>query len=590
MIRPAALVLLSLTLVTRVGAVDLSGLWKAKRNFGPDARGILLMERSGNAFFADFQGRTIPVPISHGELSFDAPLGGGTFRGRLLDDGAIAGHWFSPRYSALGFPFASPVLLATTGPNRWRGTVAPLDDTFTFSLQLRKRDDGSYDALLRNIERDFGNAIGARRLVLEGASVRLLDAQNRSRGQGSYDGERDSFRLDFPERGGIYEFQRDANSAFYPREKNARYSYRPPPTRDDGWRTASVEEENIDRGGIERFLQRILDMPMEDDAALQIHGILIARHGRLVVEEYFHGEHRDELHETRSAAKSVTATLIGAAMHNGAPLQLSSPVYSVMNGGSFPPDLDPRKRAMTLEHLLTNRSGFFCDDTNPEAPGNEDAMLDQESEPDYWRFALGVPLATAPGEKSVYCSINPNLALGVLAHATGESPLVTFDRLLGRPMKIDRYAWLLDPAGNPYGGGSMQFLPRDFLKFGQLMLDGGVWNGRRLLDRAFVERASSCLTRIRNLDYGLLWWGIDLPYKSRNVHAFFAGGSGGQSVIVIPELSLAVATFGGNYSTPGTITITHTLVPRFVLPSVREKGDDPHAPVEERDFTSPYGK
>ncbi|MBV9492824.1 MAG: serine hydrolase, partial [Acidobacteria bacterium] len=235
-------------------------------------------------------------------------------------------------------------------------------------------------------------------------------------------------------------------------------------------------------------------------------------------------------------------------------------------------------------------SGFFCDDTNPAAPGNEDAMLDQETQPDYWRFALDVPLVTAPGERSVYCSINPNLALGVLAHATGESPLVTFDRLLGRPMKIARYAWLLDPAGNPYGGGSAQFLPRDFLKFGQLMLDGGVWNGRRILDRAFVERASSRLTRIRNLDYGFLWWGIDLPYKSRTVHAFFAGGTGGQSVIVIPELSLAVATFGGNYSTPGTVTITHTLVPRFVLPAVREKGDDPHAPVVEREFTSPYGK
>ncbi|MBV9495003.1 MAG: hypothetical protein JOZ54_12210, partial [Acidobacteria bacterium] len=325
--RPAALVLLSLTLVTRVGAVDLSGLWKAKRNFGPDARGILLMGRSGHSFTADFQGRVLPVRTSDGELSFDAPLGGGTFRGHLLDDGAIAGHWFSPRYSALGFPFASPVLLARTSPNHWRGTVAPLDDTFTFFLQLRKRDDGSYDTVLRNLERDFGNAIGARRLVIEGSSVRLLDGQNRERSQGVYYPERDSFRLDFPERGGIYELQRDANSAFYPREKDARYSYRPPPARDDGWRTASVEEENIDRGGIERFVQRILDLPMDENAALQIHGILIARHGRLVVEEYFHGEHRDKLHETRSAAKSVTATLIGAAMHAGAPLELSSPVY-----------------------------------------------------------------------------------------------------------------------------------------------------------------------------------------------------------------------------------------------------------------------
>ena len=103
---------------------------------------------------------------------------------------------------------------------------------------------------------------------------------------------------------------------------------------------------------------------------------------------------------------------------------------------------------MTLEHLLTMSSGYFCDDTNPDAPGNEDTMLDQSDEPDYYRYTLKVPMATAPGEKSVYCSINPNLALGVVGRATGESPLDTFDRLLGAPMKIDRYGWPLDP-GTP---------------------------------------------------------------------------------------------------------------------------------------------
>ena len=76
---------------------------------------------------------------------------------------------------------------------------------------------------------------------------------------------------------------------------------------------------------MERFIQKLLDMPMDSTDALQIHGVLIARHGKLVLEEYFHGEHRDKLHETRSAAKSVTAVLVGAAMQAGAPLKLSSP-------------------------------------------------------------------------------------------------------------------------------------------------------------------------------------------------------------------------------------------------------------------------
>ena len=77
----------------------------------------------------------------------------------------------------------------------------------------------------------------------------------------------------------------------------------------------------------------LIDMPIESVHTPEVHGVLVARHGKLVLEEYFHGEHRDRMHETRSAAKSLTATLIGAAMHARAPLQLSTPVYAAMNGG-----------------------------------------------------------------------------------------------------------------------------------------------------------------------------------------------------------------------------------------------------------------
>jgi CubicO group peptidase (beta-lactamase class C family) len=314
---------------------------------------------------------------------------------------------------------------------------------------------------------------------------------------------------------------------------------------------------------------------------------LIARHGKLVLEEYFHGEHRDRLHDTRSAAKSVTAVVVGAAMQAGVPLKLSTPVYETMNGGTIPADLDPRKRAMTLEHLLTMSSGYFCDDTNDDAPGNEERMLDQTEEPDYYRFTLKVPMATAPGENSVYCSVSPNLALGMLGRATGESPMDTFDRLVGPPTKIDRYSWILDPAGHPYGGGSVAFLPRDFMKFGQLMLNGGTWNGRRILSRDFATRATASLYHLRGMTYGYLWWGIDYPYKDRTVHAFFAGGAGGQTVIVIPELELVIATFGGNYSSTGTFYVQLNITPRYLLPAVREAGDDRNAPVTPRDDFAP---
>ena len=197
-------------------------------------------------------------------------------------------------------------------------------------------------------------------------------------------------------------------------------------------------------------------------------------------------------------------------------------------------------------------------------------MQDQTAEPDYYRFTLRLPMASAPGEKAVYCSVNPNLALGLLARATGESPLYTFDRLIAGPLKIRHYGWYLDPVGHPYGGGGVHFLPRDFMKLGQLMLNAGTWEGRRILDKDFVARASSPLYSMGTMKYGYAWWGIDYPYKNRTVHAFAALGAGGQNVVVVPELDLVVAVYASNYGDRIVLTIQQEIIPKQILPAVTE--------------------
>jgi CubicO group peptidase (beta-lactamase class C family) len=252
----------------------------------------------------------------------------------------------------------------------------------------------------------------------------------------------------------------------------------------------------------------------------------------------------------------------------GAPIRLSTPVYQVMNGGSFPADLEPRKRALTLEHLLSMSSGYFCDDSNPEAPGNEDALWDRDGDDDFWAYGLNVPMATAPGEVAVYCSMNPNLALGMLARAMNESPFYSFPRLVADPLNITHYAWTLDRARNPYGGGGMALRTRDFMKFGQLMLDSGTWNGRRVLSREFVGRATSPLYQLGTRQYGLAWWRDEKPYRGRNVRAFAALGAGGQIVMVFPELDLVVATTGGSYISRGWRYAGGDLITNYILPAV----------------------
>ena len=98
--------------------------------------------------------------------------------------------------------------------------------------------------------------------------------------------------------------------------------------------------------------------------------------------------------------------LIGAAMQAGVPIRLDTPVYQTMLG-SVPPDLDPRKKAMTLEHLISMTAGFDCDDSG-DRPGDEDPMQEQRKEPDWYKYSLNVPMAWNNGDKIVYCSMPPS--------------------------------------------------------------------------------------------------------------------------------------------------------------------------------------
>jgi CubicO group peptidase (beta-lactamase class C family) len=574
---------------------DLAGLWHARQWFEPDVRGTLLIVRSARGYAGELSGTRFDVREANGELSFALPGERGRFVGRL-ERGMIRGFWIRSATPVNGIQ-ATPVRLRSAGRDRWSGVVDPVQDAFSFFLLLRPRADGGFDAVLRNPERDIGTQYGVRRLVRDGDALRLIaargDGPERALGEGRYDAENDTFSLYIANRGGSYDFSRDDEASdFYPRGRNpASYAYRPPLERGDGWRTGTLEGADIDRPAIERLVRSIVATPMDSTDAAQLQALLVARHGRLVLEEYFHGFGPESLLNIRSAGKSVAAVTIGAAMRNGVPLSLSSPVYQVMNGGAFPAALDdPRKRAMTLEHLLTMSSGYFCDDGNPDAPGNENNLEDQTEQPDWYAFTLALPLATPPGENSVYCSISPNLALGMLARASGESPILTFDRLVAEPLGIDQYVWPLDPTGQAYGGGGVQLRSRDFLKFGQLMLDGGVWNGRRILDPAFVAAATRPQYHLANVTYGYLWWVEDFPYKERTVRTFSMRGNGGNVVTVVPELDLVIETMARNYASRIQLTYTGPLVPRSILPAVRERGDDPNAPVRDREFTPIYGR
>ena len=268
-----------------------------------------------------------------------------------------------------------------------------------------------------------------------------------------------------------------------------------------------------------------------------------------MVEEYFHGHHREMTHDSRSAGKSLTSALLGVALHQGALASLDQPVYSLFGGVEAFANPDSRKERIVVRHLVTMSSGFDCDDGDYDSPGNEDHLQSQDEEPDWYRYTLDLPMVREPGEAGVYCTAGINLIGGVIREATGISLLQFFQEAFAEPMGISYYQMNLSPTYRGYMGGGIRLRPRDFLKLGQLYLDGGVWQGRRIVSEEWVRASFAPHASLNEEgDYGFAWWRRSYEVGGRTIDTYYASGNGGQLLFVVPELELVALIQAGNYS------------------------------------------
>ena len=556
---------------------DLEGLWQSTRSFGPDLCGPIVVQREGTEWRADLKNQIVLGKVENKQIAFDFGDGQSLRLNPEEKKQRLIGWWTQGRSPFHPNSFLTPVELRTEAKNRFSGEISPLEERITFYMPVTVGADKKATTYLCNPEQNAGRSLDVRRIELVDGEVRLLGFPFGSEkeeivGRGVADLDNDTLSVYVARVGQGYEFQRvrpDQASGFYPRDRpGANYSYAPPPERADGWPVGHVDNVGISREKIERFVQLLIDSPITGLHSSQVHALLIARHGKLVVEEYFHGFDRHTLHDTRSAAKSVTSTLLGAAIQANYSISTTTSVYNVMNGGTAINEVEPPRRDLKVEHLLTMSSGFHCDDSDPKAPGNEDAMQQQGTQPDWYRFTLDLPMVFQPGEKSIYCSGNANLLGGVIARATGHHLEDLFRNLLAEPLGIKHYALNTQPTGEPYMGGGQYYEPRDFLKFGQMMLDGGTWRGRRVVGADWAARAVTPHVHIGDRDYGYLWWRQEYPYRDGSVSAFYAAGNGGQIIMALPALQLVIGFMGGNYSDPALYIPQRKYVPDYLLPAV----------------------
>lgn len=308
----------------------------------------------------------------------------------------------------------------------------------------------------------------------------------------------------------------------------------------------------------------------------QITSVLISRRGELIFEQYFDDGGPEALRNTRSATKTVTGMLVGAAVDRRL-LRVDSAVLPFFGDRLPLVNPDPRKSLITVEDFLTMSSLLECDDENSFSRGNEERMYLVE---DWVKFTLDLPIKGFPdwtskpadspyGRAWSYCTAGAATLGPLLERATKQTVPDFAKTTLFQPLGIDSVKWQFQPLGNAMTGGGLQLRSRDLLKLGELYLDGGKWQGKQVISEDWVRRSLAPHANAReDTDYGYFWWLQTFYVNGQAIRTFGMYGTGGNKVYVLPDQGVVVVITTTNYRLPGAGAVTDSLLTALIVPAV----------------------
>jgi CubicO group peptidase (beta-lactamase class C family) len=298
-----------------------------------------------------------------------------------------------------------------------------------------------------------------------------------------------------------------------------------------GWAVSTPESQGVDTGVLASAMATIRARH------LPVHSLLIARHGKIVLDAYFHPFADNQLHDVASVTKSVVSTLVGIAMRQRRIGDLNTPVMQMLPSEAA---ADPWKSRMTLAHMLSMTSGLDC-----SGNGSRNFLQQMEQSPHWTEFALGRQLVAQPGTTFAYCAGNMQVVSAVLTGAVGESAAAFARQELFAPLGIDHVAWATDRDGISHGFSDLRMQPRDMAKLGYLWLHHGVWEGRQIVPASYLAAAFSRHANVEaNVQYGYGMWIYPARGHAGGAPDFEANGYGGQRIAVIPGEDMVVVITG----------------------------------------------
>ena len=286
-------------------------------------------------------------------------------------------------------------------------------------------------------------------------------------------------------------------------------------------------------------------------------GLIVIQDGRVRLEHYGLGGTAHDRWTSMSMAKSISTTLVGAALHDGLVRSLDETVtrYVPQLRGTAYDDV-------SLRHLVTMTSGVRWCETYADPQSDRRRMLDAQirQQPGAILALMGrLPRAHAPGTRFNYSTGETHVVGAVLRQAVGAPVAHYLSQRIWAPfgMEADATWWLESPDGLEVAGSGLSARLRDFARFGLFMLAGGVAAGRQVLPDDWVAAATrDQLPPGHDLPYGYMWWPMPATAGLEHHGAFRAIGIFGQQLYIHPRDRLVIAQFSalphatGSWSVP----------------------------------------
>jgi CubicO group peptidase (beta-lactamase class C family) len=306
------------------------------------------------------------------------------------------------------------------------------------------------------------------------------------------------------------------------------------------WKVSTPEAQGIDPALVARFYCNAAELKT-------LYGLLVVKNGYLIAERYFNEGSIDQVSGRQSATKSFTSALVGIALEQGF---LSSVDQKMIE---FFPEIagqitDSRKDQITIRDLLQMRAGYPDEE---EMPTYLDILFFRND----WRWLPHIedfPLVSDPGVEFHYSNLSSHILGVIVARACGTDLKSLAQQYLFSPMNADVVDWSTDSNGYNWGWGELYVTARDMAKFGLLYLDGGSYEGTRILPAWWVgdslKRYSENIKRdgwltsrygsFRDIGYGYQWWSATVGR-----HRFdYACGHGGNYIILLHDLDMIIVT------------------------------------------------